>query len=155
MANHTKKGTNIRFTGYEKDPYEGGGSIGSFSANINPESIKHTRAINVNNEDVSNTAYDVYQFKGYGKESLTLALILDGTGYINDSGGSVRTQLNLLLKTIYDYVSGSHKAPFVKIEYGDTIKTKYWHCESLDVDYTLFDTNGNGSVRQANSVINI
>ena len=139
---YTKSDKNITFKGFVDDPYEGGSVNSTFVAAINPESIKHSRVINVNTEDVSNTAFDVYQFKGYGKETIAFTLILDGTGYINSNAGSIRDQVNNLLKTVYDFQSSSHKAHYVQIVFGNTIKTKYWHCESLDVNYTLFDSSG-------------
>ena len=144
-ANYTSKGSNIKFVPSVKDPYDGGSpnSGGAYTAHINPESIKHSRAVKVNNENVSNTAYDVFQFKGYGKETVSMQLILDGTGFINNSAGSVASQLSQLLSCIYLYKSSSHKCHYIQISYGSAFKEKWWNIESLDINYTLFDSSGN------------
>jgi hypothetical protein len=78
MSNYSLGSSNIKFVPSVKDPYDGGGPGGSaFTAKINPESIKHSRAVNVNSENVANTAFDTFQFKGYGKETVSMQLIID------------------------------------------------------------------------------
>lgn len=137
--------TLIKFKTSTSDPYDGAASPGlpaEFTASINPESISHSRTINVNQENNANAYFDVYQFKGYGKETVSLQLILDGTGYATTTKITVRDQLDSLLKAVYDFVGSSHRSHFVQIAYGDTLSNKWWVCESLDVNYTLFDSTG-------------
>jgi len=144
-SNYTYKKSNITFVPSVHDPYDKGSPNhgAAYTANINPESIKHSRAVKVNNENVSNTAYDVFQFKGYGKETVALQLIIDGTGFINNSAGTVSSQIRQLLDCIYLFKSESHKCHFIQIKYGDVFETKWWNVESLDINYTLFDKDGN------------
>jgi nucleoid-associated protein YgaU len=143
MSNYSLGSSNIKFVPSVKDPYDGGGPGGSaFTAKINPESIKHSRAVNVNSENVANTAFDTFQFKGYGKETVSMQLIIDGTGYVNATAGSVTDQLQELLECVYQFQSGSHKCHFIQINYGKAFKKKWWNIESFDVNYTLFDSKG-------------
>ena len=143
MSNYSFSSSNIKFVPSVKDPYDGGGPGGPvFTSQINPESIKHTRAAKVNSENVANTAFDTFQFKGYGKETVTMQLIIDGTGYVNASAGSVTSQLKDLLECVYLFQSGSHKCHFIQIVYGKAFKEKWWNIESFDVNYTLFDSKG-------------
>lgn len=143
MSDYSFTKSNIKFVPSVNDPYDGGGGGGTpYTAKINPESIKHTRAAKVNGENVANTAFDTFQFKGYGKETVTMQLIIDGTGYVNASAGSVTSQLSELLECVYLFQSSSHKCHFIKIVYGKAFKDKWWNIENFDINYTLFDSNG-------------
>ena len=138
--------TLIKFKSSTTDPHESAtpGTPAQFEASINPESISHSRSINVNQENNANAYFDIYQFKGYGKETLSLQLILDGTGYATGVQKDVRVQLDELLGVVYDFVGDKHRSHFVQIIYGFTLSgEKWWVCESLDVNYTLFSETGN------------
>lgn len=137
----------MRIKAYLKDPLVHGRSVAAtFKAMINPDSFTHNRSINFNSDNVANSAFDVYQFQGYGKETVSFTLILDGTGYINATAAPVDQQLNELLNVVYNYQSSSHKAHYNELQWG-TFKFDC-HCESLNVNYTLFDGSGKGLIAE-------
>lgn len=137
---------NMIINAFEDDPHEGAGVSAVFKAAINPESFTHNRTITFNSENVSNSAFDVYQFQGYGKETVGFSLILDGTGYVNQGGDNVDKQLEDLLKVVYNYQSGSHKSHYNQLVWGGF--KFYCHCESMNVTYSLFDSGGNGLIAE-------
>ncbi len=144
MSDYSLGKSNIQFVPSTKDPYTDGFSGGGapFVANINPESIKHSRATKLSTDNAANTDFDVFQFKGYGKETVSMQLILDGTGYVNAAGGSVTEQLENLLNCVYIVQGPSHKCHYIKIIYGSAFKSKWWNIESFNINYTLFKANG-------------
>ena len=146
-VNYTKDSNNMTIKAYLKDPLVHGRSKSyEYRAAINPESFTHNRSITFNSDKVANSAHDVYQFQGYGKETVSFTIVLDGTGYVNKGGKSVKRQLDALLKTVYDYQSSSHKSHYNELQWGEF--NFDCHCEKIDVNYTLFDANGNGLIAE-------
>lgn len=146
-GDYTKDSNIMTIKAYLKDPLVHGRSISTkFDVRINPESFTHNRSITFNSEKVANSAHDVYQFQGYGKETVSFSLVLDGTGYVNKNAESVNSQLNELLNVVYNYQSSSHKSHYNELQWGQF--NFDCHCEKLDVNYTLFDTSGNGLIAE-------
>lgn len=138
---------NLKINAYLKDPLIHGRRVSAtFKAMINPDSFKHHREVEFNKEPTSNSAFDVYQFQGYGKETVAFTIILDGTGYINSTAKTVNEQLNELLNVVYDYQSSSHKAHYTQLHWGHF---KFdCHVQNIDVNYTLFDGAGKGLIAE-------
>jgi hypothetical protein len=67
-------------------------------------------------------------------------LILDGTGVVEGTTSSVRTQIALLRKVAYDYKGSEHEAPVVEVSWGPLLFKA--RMDALKVNYTLFKPSG-------------
>ena len=87
------------------------------------------------------------RFKSTAPEELKLDFIFDGTDtienyYYNDSADtSVRRQLELFLKTVYDMEGSIHRPNFLKVHWGEYL-TFPCVLSNLDINYQLFEKNG-------------
>jgi hypothetical protein len=87
------------------------------------------------------------RYKSTAPEELKLEFILDGTGaienyhYTDPSKKSVKDQLDLFLKTVYQIDGNSHRPNFLKVHWGEYLK---FPCilTNLDINYQLFESNG-------------
>lgn len=132
--------TKVTITGLsDKD---GKGDAGDkYELQLNPEGIKHTRSIKVDDKTVGDTAGPVGQFQGYGDDTITLDFFIDGSGVIDGSfWGTVDAELKKLQKTIYGFDSGLHKPRALLVTYGGFV----FRCSltSYTTDYLLFDRDG-------------
>ncbi len=134
------KETKVIITGLS-DPKGEGDAGTEYPLQINPEGIKHTRAINVNTKAVGDTAGPVGQFQGYGDDTITLDFFIDGSGVIDGSfWGTVPMELKKLENCIYGFDASQHKPRPLLVTYGGFV----FRCTltSYTTDYLLFDRDG-------------
>lgn len=121
---------------------EGKGDAGpKFELQLNPEALKHTRTIKMDDKTVGDTAGPVGQFQGYGDDTLNLDFILDGTGVMSDGDyGTVEARLKELEDCIYSFDAGLHKPRFLLVSYSGFV----FRCAmtSFNTDYMLFNASG-------------
>ncbi|WP_395305922.1 peptidoglycan-binding protein [Enterobacter sp. ECC-019] len=117
----------------------------TFSATLNPNSIKNSFGISYTNKgtqqqgDISPST----SFKGYDSEKLDFELLLDGTGVTgNTSTSTVQKQLSTLKKVTYAYNGEQHEPYPVIISWGTSVSFR-GRLTSLSVSYSLFDSSGN------------
>ncbi|EXU74930.1 MULTISPECIES: hypothetical protein [Erwinia] len=117
----------------------------TFSATLNPGSIKHNFGISYTNRgpqqqgDISPTT----TFKGYDSEKLDFELLIDGTGVTgNTSTNTVQKQLATLKKVTYAYNGEQHEPYAVVISWGTSVSFQ-GRLTSISINYSLFDSSGN------------
>lgn len=116
---------------------------GSFTCNINPESIKLSRKIEHDVKDKGHTAGKITKHKTYSPDTLSFEIVLDGTGANPEGADSVNSDLQSINSCLYKFNGGSHESPFINVTYGSlAIPSHDWRTTSLDVNYTLFDSSG-------------
>ena len=113
----------IYIWGHESEPSEAGASgPHEFKAKINPSNVKTRRSIIFNTNNRSNSGYDVDQYQGHGPIEMEISIVLtefderEGRQQPNDP---VNEQINQLLKATYDFVSSTHRSPYVTMAWGD------------------------------------
>jgi len=117
----------------------------TFSATLNPNSIKHNFGISYTNTGLQQQG-DISPktaFKGYESEKLDFELLLDGTGVTGSTTtDTVQTQLSTLKKVTYAYNGGQHEPYPVVITWGSSVSFR-GRLTSINVNYSLFDSSGN------------
>lgn len=119
-----------------------------FEASVSPESFKHKMNIGFNEDNVANSAVDTFQFKGYGSETCSFKIMIDGTGKTETpespgntiSSNAVKDQIDKLTNAVYKYQGSIHKAYYVEVIWGSY--NFYGNCNSFDIDYILFNNQG-------------
>ncbi|CAK9885817.1 MAG: hypothetical protein XXXJIFNMEKO3_02234 [Candidatus Erwinia impunctatus] len=122
------------------------GSIAqTFSATLNPNSIKHDFSISYTNNGLQQQG-DITPktaFRGYESEKLDFELLLDGTGVTgNTSTDTVQKQLATLKKVTYAYNGEQHEPYPVMISWGSSVSFK-GRLTTMSVSYSPFDSSGN------------
>ncbi|MBQ4766343.1 peptidoglycan-binding protein [Pectobacterium versatile] len=117
----------------------------TFSATLNPNSIKHNFGISYTNAGLQQQG-DISPktaFKGYESEKLDFELLLDGTGVTgNTSTNTVQKQLSTLKKVTYAYNGEQHEPYPVVISWGSSVSFR-GRLTSININYSLFDSSGN------------
>lgn len=117
----------------------------TFSATLNPNSVKHVYGISYTNTGLQQQG-DISPktaFKGYQSEKLDFQLLLDGTGVTGKTTtATVQKQLATLKKVIYAYNGEQHEPYPVVITWGSSVNFR-GRLTSINVDYSLFDSSGN------------
>jgi nucleoid-associated protein YgaU len=117
----------------------------TFSATLNPNSIKHNFGISYTNTGLQQQG-DISPktaFKGYESEKLEFELLLDGTGVTgNTSTNTVQKQLATLKKVTYAYNGEQHEPYPVVITWGTSVSFR-GRLTSININYSLFDSSGN------------
>lgn len=117
-----------------------GAPIGEFAVQINPERFTHNKSVKYKEAKGSETGGTASTMENIDPEKVSFDLYFDGTGAIPGSK-SVNSYLRSLKKIIYFYNGQIHAPNYIELIWGDfQFKCKL---TSMDVDYTLFDTEGN------------
>ncbi|ATF92315.1 Uncharacterised protein [Cedecea neteri] len=117
----------------------------TFSATLNPNSIKHNFGISYTNTGLQQQGdlSPKTAFKGYESEKLDFELLLDGTGVTgNTSTSTVQKQLATLKKVTYAYNGEQHEPYPVLITWGASVSFR-GRLTSISINYSLFDSSGN------------
>lgn len=146
----------ITLQAHSKNPVKKGPSpVGQpFKMPITANSFKHKMNINFNDDNVANSAVDVFQFQGYGSEECSFTLLLDGTKKSEDeqvmpvNDDFVDTKIKELKDTVYKYQGDIHKPYYVEISYNKF--HFYGNCKKFDIDYLLFDNSGKAKLAEVN-----
>lgn len=119
----------------------------SYKLQLNPESIKRDRTINISEKSAPDTSSPVVQYLGYGEETMDLDFYIDSTGAIPAGGAagtkdvkSVDKDLADLEKVIYTFDGSVHKPKYLFVEYGSF----NFRCmmTAFSIDFLLFDKDG-------------
>jgi len=114
---------------------------------VNPESFTKNYKIEVNNDQAAGNQSTDPRFNKIPPRELKLDFIFDGTktiqGYkYNDpKDTTVKRQLEIFLKAVYDLKGDIHKPHFLKLIYGEGFEFQ-GVLTNLDLNYTLFEPNG-------------
>lgn len=110
-----------------------------YKLQLNPESIKHNRALNVEAKDVGDTEGPVNQYKSYGDETMDLDFVIDGTGAI-PGFVSVDAELEKIVDLVYRYEGDIHMPNYLLVTYGKFT----FRClmTAFAIEYLLFDRSG-------------
>ncbi|MBC5612077.1 MULTISPECIES: hypothetical protein [Bacteroides] len=84
-------------------------------------------------------------FKSYNQEGLELEFVLDTTGVLTKLGDdkfgkSLKSLINDLSETVYQYIGTVHQPGFVKVIWGEL--NFQGRLQQMDIKYTMFDPNG-------------
>lgn len=112
---------------------------------VNPESFSQNFKVELNEQKGQGNQGTDSDYKGTAPEELKLDFTFDGTntieGYKYNSGDhSVKAQLDIFMKAVYDMNGEIHRPHFLLVQWGKFI----FPCilTNLDLNYTLFKPNG-------------
>ena len=112
---------------------------------VNPESFTQNFKVAINQQQGQGNQGTNPDYKGTKPEELKLEFIFDGTEVIegykyNDDDHSVRTQLDIFMKAVYNMNGDIHRPHFLQVQWGKFM----FPCilSNLDLTYTLFKPNG-------------
>jgi hypothetical protein len=114
---------------------------------INPENYSKNLKIETDNRRGQGNQGTDPRYNSTAPEELKLDFVFDGTDaienyrYTDPSDKSVKKQLELFLKTVYQMEGEIHRPNFLKIHWG---KYLVFPCvvSSIDIQYNLFESNG-------------
>ena len=116
----------------------------SIEASINPETYQLSFGVTYkgSQEKLNNAVTQIFQ--GMADTSLSLDLVVDGTGLVPLPSGikTVDDYLATLKKIVYTYQGTYHRPNYLKITWGNLKFTGV--CESMSTKYTLFTPEGFG-----------
>lgn len=112
---------------------------------VNPESFTQNFKVELNQQQGQGNQGTNPDYKGTKPEELKLDFVFDGTEIIegykyNGDDPSVRSQLDIFMKTVYNMDGEIHRPHFLQVQWGKFI----FPCilSNLDLNYTLFKPNG-------------
>ncbi|MDX1908550.1 MAG: LysM peptidoglycan-binding domain-containing protein [Bacteroidia bacterium] len=117
------------------------GSAGEYTVQINPDTLRHSRTLQINNSDATSTAAPSYEFKGYGDNSLSFSITFDGTGIIEDAANrTVEQMVGDLDAVIFNFNGDIHRPNYLKVSWGNLIFKG--QLSSYTLSYSLFKSDG-------------
>ena len=146
MEKESGKINKLTFTAYSDVKFKNKLGEDPYSVMINPESFKRKLSISYKTEQGNGSTASAGKFDKTKPENYSFEFIVDGTGVIPSSKKAainekedVTDNIERFLKVVYNYISDSHRPPFVEIEYCELIM----RCvlDSLDISYTLFHSD--------------
>jgi len=111
-----------------------------FKLKINPGSIKFSKQIKYNADNVAGNTAGTEKFNKYVPATLSFDFILDSTGIAYKKEETVSDTLAEFEKTVFTYAGNQHRPNNLKISWGKI--AFYCHLNSLNYDYTLFSPSG-------------
>lgn len=114
-----------------------------FEAQINPADFKHSHSIGYDTTKDMGASKTEAKFSATDPEEVSFSLVLDDTGVVEgvqDQPDSVKDQIALLGKVVYDYVSATGEPPYVRLLWGALIF--FGRLKSMSTTYSLFKPNG-------------
>lgn len=111
-----------------------------FEAMLNPSTLKHTQSIRYEESKASGKSAKNIKFVSVGNDTISFALLLDGTGIAAPAKTSVATRVDDLRRVVYLYEGAEHQPKVVRVLWGTLIF--FGRLQSLTLDYTLFKPSG-------------
>lgn len=112
---------------------------------VNPESFTQNFKVELNQQQGQGNQGTNPDYKGTKPEELKLDFVFDGTQIIegykcNGDDPSVKSQIDILMKTVYNMEGEIHRPHFLQVQWGKFM----FPCilSNLDLNYTLFKPNG-------------
>ena len=147
--NNTGKLTKVLIHVFDNETYSKRSKISPnpISLPVNPESFTKNYKIEVNSDQAPGTQSNDPKFNKIPPKELKLDFVFDGTNtiqgykYNDPSDHSVKRQLEIFLKAVYDMKGEIHKPHFLKLVWGAGFKFQ-GVLTNLDLNYTLFESNG-------------
>lgn len=143
----------LKIVSYSDPERATGQSSGEFEAMFNPASITIAYKNKFDTQQGLSTTGAEARYTGSTVDSVSLKLILDGTG-VTDFGldiwrgkgtASVTEQVKSFLDLCYHMKEDTHEPSFLKIQWGDSgglLQNFECRLETVDITYTTFDQNG-------------
>ena len=126
------------------EPMSGTDNI--FSATINPSSFTRkykTRFSGIERDAAIGKSKPVPKYDRSDPEEVSFTITLDGTGVVPDAADTtVPDQIEKLRYVAYSYDGDNHEPNPVEIEWGDGLTDFQGRLTGLDIDYTLFKSDG-------------
>lgn len=131
----------LTISGYEKVSEDGlgEGKKGDHVVMINPATITMGKGIIRNSEEKPHGKQAFPSLVAVAPDVLSFELLIDGTGVV-DEGKNVQDEISALEDLLYNFQSESHQSNFLEIKWGHLLFRGY--LTSLQINYTLFDQNG-------------
>jgi hypothetical protein len=112
-----------------------------FVVMLNPGSVKLNQSITYSKRPVIGQSASNSKFSAANSQKLDFNIIIDGTGVVNPSGKpDVKTQIDQLNDTVYNYKGKQHEPNYVRLLWGTL--TYYGRLDSMTINYTLFAPGG-------------
>ncbi len=122
--------------------------VQEYIVSVNPETLDRKFSIVPSDDQAPGTSCNDTNYNKTDPEVLTFDFTIDRTGAIRGHGKveskkkpSVAEEIKQLLLTVYEMDGESHSPNFLKIGWGTSF-TFYCRLSSLNVKYTLFNSNG-------------
>ena len=116
----------------------------AFTVLLNPADVKHTRGIVYDKKKAQGQPAIDPKFSAADVETLSFALVIDGTGVVPLPAGEarldVKTQLDKLNKVVYQYDGNQHEPGRVRLLWGTLIF--FGRMQNMSTHYTLFKPSG-------------
>ena len=136
--------TRCEIKGSDIVPMSGDDNI--FNATINPSSFSRkykTRFSGIDRDTAIGKSKPVPKYDRSDPEEISFSITLDGTGVVPDAADTtVSDQISQLRKVAYSYDGNNHEPNPVEIEWGDGLTDFQGRLTGLDIDYTLFQSDG-------------
>lgn len=107
---------------------------------LNPEKMSLARNLQFNKDDSSMGNREMTQFQGYGSDSLSFDIVIDGTG-VTGKVIEVTEELKTLQEVLYEYNDEKHMPNHLLVTWGEDNKF-LCQLKSINIEYSLFKTNG-------------
>ncbi len=129
----------LKIYAYANDNFEK--AVGKYIVNINPESYTYNHAVRFSDRKVVAQGSGASEsFNSMDKETVGFTIYFDGTGIFDDKG-SVYHQISEFKKLVYEFNGDIHRTNYLKLSWG--ILVFYCYLTRLNINYTLFNSNGN------------
>jgi len=135
--------TKMEIQAFENKEFSGNPAK-TFTALINPSSIRHHMSVNVQTTAPASGKKPEGNFQNYNAETLSFQLILDGTGLVDgpkvNEGKKVKELVDEFVEVTYKLKEQTHEPSYAKVLWGDF---KFQgRLTALEINYTLFDPQG-------------
>ncbi|SDA57805.1 MULTISPECIES: hypothetical protein [unclassified Janthinobacterium] len=115
--------------------------LGEYALQINPESYRQTHSTQYTDNDSTDTAGVTTKFYVSDPQKVSFDFYLDATGVMETAIASVAAEISKLKGIAYDYNGQIHAPNYLELVWGNGV-TFNCRLTSLDIDYTLFQTDG-------------
>ncbi len=115
-----------------------------FIALINPNEVNETFDVEYTDEEMipAGTFKPDLRFVRMKSDTLSITLLIDGSGVIDPDADTAPVQLKKLKDTVLMYEGKKHEPPLVTITWGDAIKQFKGRLQNMTIDYKLFTAAG-------------
>jgi Contractile injection system tube protein len=146
MADNSKSLSKLVIHSFKKNDFKEEDKDRMFTTPINPESFAKNYKVELETSRGHGQSTTDPQYISSVPQELKIDFVLDGTktleGYVDKyKKMDVHSQLDALLKCVYDIDQETHRPRFLNVQWGSEIN---FNCvlSSLDINHTLFNPDG-------------
>jgi nucleoid-associated protein YgaU len=131
----------LTITGYSDEKFsQQAPAPHQFVAMLNPENIKHDRAVDFS-QTHAGAASSAPKFDKMPSETLSFDLVIDCTGVVDATRVDLKAELDTLSAVVHDYKSETHRPNFVVVAWGDTLNFR-GVLTGMSTSFTFFRPDG-------------